>query len=74
MSLPKGHALQLIQQTAPVVGQHLGVLDSLARPVLVPAADVVLRRLERDELVADALLDENGPVVLLNNRFLVLGF
>lgn len=64
--LAKRHPLQLIQQAAPVVRQHLGVLDPLAGPVLVPAANVVLRRLEREKLVADALLYEDAAVVLLD--------
>lgn len=70
--LPQRHALELIQQPAPVVCQHLGVLDALARPVLIPPADVVLRRLECDELISQALLDKDAAVVLLNNRLLVL--
>jgi hypothetical protein len=72
VSVPKRHALQLIQQPSPIISQHLGVLDPFSRPVLVPATDVVLCRLESDELVADALLDKNGPIVLLNNGLLVL--
>lgn len=66
------HALELIEQPSPVVSKHLCVLDSLSSPVLVPAADVVLRRLERDQFVADALLDKDGTVMLLDNGFLVL--
>ena len=63
----QGHALELVQETAPVVRQHLGVLDSFPCPVLIPAADVVLRRLESDELVSDTLLDKDRPVMLLDD-------
>ena len=70
--ITQGHALKLIQQSAPVVGQHLCVLDSLAGPVLVPAADVVYRILENDEFVADAVLYKDGTVVLVDNGLLVL--
>lgn len=66
------HTLQLVQQTPPVIGQHLAVLDALLRPVLVPARDVVLRRLEVHQLITEALLDEDGPVVLCDDGFLVL--
>lgn len=41
---------------------------------MVPARDVVLRGLEGDELVAEALLDEDGAVVLVDDGFLVLFF
>lgn len=67
------HTLQLVQQTPPVIGQHLAVLDALLRPVLVPARNVVLRRLEIHQFVAQALLDEDRPVVLCDDGFLVLG-
>lgn len=42
------HAVELIQQASPVVSKHLCILDSLAGPVLVPSADVVLSSLEDD--------------------------
>lgn len=70
--LTQRHAVKLVEQSAPVVGQHLGVLDPLLRPVLVPTRHMVLGVLEVDELVADALLDEDGPVVLVYDGFLVL--
>jgi hypothetical protein len=66
------HTLQLVQQPPPVVRQHLAVLDALLRPVLIPARDVVLRRLEVAQLVAQALLDEDGAVVLRYDGFFVL--
>jgi hypothetical protein len=69
---PERHALQLVEQSPPVVSQHLRVLDAFLGPVLVPAADVVLRLLEEDELVADALTDEHGTVVLVYDAFLIL--
>lgn len=68
----EGHALELVKEAAPVVRQHLRVLDALLRPVLVPPADVVLRLLEVDQLVPHALLDEHRPVVLCHDRFFVL--
>lgn len=70
--VPERHALQVIQQTPPVVGEHLGILDPLLRPVLVPPRHVVLRVLKVNKLVAETLLDEHGPVVLVDNRLLVL--
>ena len=66
------HAIQLVEQAAPVVGQHFAVLDALLGPVLVPARDVVLRLLEVDELVADALAHKHGAVVLVHDALFVL--
>lgn len=71
-SVAQGHALELVHEATPVVGQHLGVLDPLGGPVLAPAADAVLRRLEGDELVPETLAHEDGSVVLLDDRLLVL--
>ena len=70
--LAQRHALELVEEPAPVVRQHFGVLDPLARPVLVPPANVVLRGLEGDELVAEALLDKDATIVLLDDRLFVL--
>lgn len=66
------HALQLVKQPAPIVRQHLGVFDTLASPVLIPPANVVLRSLESDEFVTNALLDKDGAVMLVDNGFFVL--
>lgn len=71
-SFTEGHALEPVQEPTPVVCQHLRVLDALLSPVLVPTGDVVLRRLERDELVTKAFFDEHGPIVLVDDGFLVL--
>lgn len=68
----QGYALKLVEEPAPVIRQHLRVLDALLGPVLVPPRDVVLSGLEGDELVADALLDEDGAVVLVDDGLLVL--
>lgn len=70
--LAKGHAIQFIEETPPVVRQDLGVLDPLLRPVLVPPRHVVLGGLEVSELVSDTLADKHGPVMLLDDGFLVL--
>ena len=70
--VPERHAFQVIQQTAPVVGEHLGILDSLLRPVLIPPRYIVLRVLEVGKLVAEAFLDEDRSVVLVDNRLLIL--
>lgn len=70
--ISQGHALERVQKTAPVIGQHLGILDSLAGPVLVPARDVELGALEGNELVTQAFPDKDGPVVLVDNGFLIL--
>ncbi|KAI6768116.1 hypothetical protein HG530_006125 [Fusarium avenaceum] len=40
------HAVELIQQASPVVSKHLCILDSLAGPVLVPSADVLVTCLD----------------------------
>lgn len=71
-SVAERHAFKLVEKATPVVGQHLRVLDAFLGPVLVPAGDVKLGGLEVDELVADALLDEYGAVVLVDDGFLVL--
>lgn len=71
-SLPQRHPLQLIHQPPPVIREHLGVLDPLLRPVLAPPRHVVLRRLEVAQLVADALLYEDGAVVLADDALFVL--
>ncbi len=68
----QGHSFQLVQQSPPVIRQQLSILDPFLCPILVPPRNVVLRALEGDELVADALLDKYGVVVLLHDRFLVL--
>jgi hypothetical protein len=71
-SRTQGHALEAIHESTPVVSQHLCVLNALLGPVLVPARHIILGVLEVYKLVADALLDEDGPVVLVDDRFLVL--
>jgi hypothetical protein len=63
----KGHAFQLIEKPPPVVCQHLRVFDPLLRPVLVPPANVILRLLKVHKFVPDAFLDEDGPIVLVDN-------
>lgn len=70
--ITKRHTIKLIEQPPPVIREHLRVLDALLGPILVPAADMVLGLLEEDELVADALLDEDRAVVLVHDGFLVL--
>lgn len=65
--LPRRHPLDLVTQAAPIVRLQFGVLDSFLAPVLVQPADMVLALLEVDEFVADALLDEHAPGVLLHN-------
>ena len=71
-SRTQGHALEAVHEAAPVVGQHLGVLDALLGPVLVPARHIILGVLEVNKLVANALLNEDRSVVLVDDRFLVL--
>lgn len=66
------HALELVEQLTPVVSEELRVLGSLLRPILVPAGNVVLAGLEVNELIPDALLDEDGPVVLVDDGLFVL--
>lgn len=68
------HALQLLMKLLPIICLHLRVLYALLRPVLVPAAHMILRLLEEDELITDALLDKYSSSMLSHNRFLVLSF
>jgi hypothetical protein len=69
---PSWHAFYFLAESSPVICLQFRVLDPLQAPVLVQTANVVLAVLEDDELVTDALLDENTSCVLLYNRFLVL--
>lgn len=62
-----GHALDLVAEISPVVCLQLGIFDPLLAPILMQAADMILALLEVGELVADALLDENAPGMLLHN-------
>ena len=55
----KRHPLKVIQQTSPVVSQHLAVLDPLLSPVLVPSRYIVLSVLEVRKLVSETLFDKN---------------
>ncbi len=71
-SVTKRHPLEPIKKAPPVLGKHLGVLHPLLRPVLVPPRYVILCVLEVCELVAETFLDEDRPVVLVDNRFFVL--
>lgn len=70
--ITKRHALECVQEPPPIVCQHLRILHALLGPILTPAGDVILRGLEGDELVTDALLDKDGAVVLVDDRFFVL--
>lgn len=70
--LPRRHPLDLVTQSTPIVCLQFRVLNSFLAPVLVQPADMVLALLEVDEFIADALLDEHAPRVLLHNRLLVL--
>lgn len=62
--IPNWHALQLFMQLLPVVGLQFGIFHEFLSPVLVPAADVVLRLLEVNELVSYALFNEDVSSVL----------
>jgi hypothetical protein len=66
------HTLDFICEGTPIVCLQLGVFDAFLRPVLVQLADVVLGLLEEEELVADALFNEDTASVLGDDGFLVL--
>jgi hypothetical protein len=66
------HTLNFVCKGTPIVCLQLGVLDAFLRPVLVQLADVVLGLLEEEELVADALFNEDTASVLGDDGFLVL--
>lgn len=66
------HTLHLLAQRPPIIRLQLRVLDALLAPFLMQPADVVLRLLEEEQLVADALFDEDAAGVLLDYGFLVL--
>ena len=56
----------------PVVGLQLGILYTLLCPVLVPPTDVVLRLLEKDKLISNALFDKHTTSMLSDDGFFVL--
>jgi hypothetical protein len=66
------HTLDFVCKGTPIVCLQLGVLDTFLRPVLVQLADVVLGLLEEEELVADALFNEDTASVLGDDGFFVL--
>lgn len=66
------HAFQVVQQAPPVISEHLRILHTLLRPVLIPPRDVILSVLEMNQLIAKTFLDEYRAVVLVDNGFLVL--
>ena len=66
------HPLNFVAQATPVVRLQFGVLDPLLTPVLMQAADVILALLEVNQFIPDALLDEDAPGMLLDDRFFVL--
>lgn len=65
--LPRRHPLHFITQSPPVIRLQLRIFDSLLTPVLVQTTDMVLARLEMDELVTNALLDEHAARMLLHD-------
>ena len=68
----KRHVLYLFTQGSPITSLQLCVLDSFLAPVLVQFANVVLRLLEVNELVADAFLDKHASRMLIDYRLFVL--
>lgn len=68
------HPLNLTHRTPPILRQQLAVLDPLARPVLERLTNGELRMLEEQQLVANALFDEDGAVVRLDDGFFILLF
>lgn len=66
------HVFDFVTQCSPVVGLQFCILDSLLCPVLMQSTDMILRLLEKGELVANTLLDKDAAGVLVNNRLLIL--
>ena len=66
------HILDLLAQCPPIVRLQLRILDELLAPVLMKLANMVLRLLEEDQLVPDALFDEYAPSMLVDDGLLVL--
>ena len=62
--LPKWHSFHLLTECSPVVGLQLRILDPFLTPVYLQLANVVLRLLEVDDLVSNALLDKETSCVL----------
>lgn len=52
-----GHGFKFFAQSTPVIRLKLRVLDSFLAPVLVQASDLVLARLEIQELITHALFN-----------------
>lgn len=72
ISLSQRHGLSLLLQLFPIIRLQLRVLNPFLRPILTEATNMILRRLEVDEFVADTLLHEDTTGMLGNDRLLVL--
>ena len=66
-SISSRHVFDLVAQCPPIIGLELRILDPLLTPVLMQSADVILRLLENDQLIANAFLDENPASVLIDD-------
>ena len=66
------HPLDLLTQRSPVVRLELCILDPFLAPILMQSADMILRLLEEEQLVPDALLDKDAAGMLVNDRLLIL--
>jgi hypothetical protein len=71
--IPQRHPLHLLTQPPPIIRLQLRILNPFLAPVLVQAADMVLALLEEQQLIANALFDEDAAGVLGDDGLFVLG-
>ena len=61
------HILNLLAQRSPIISLKLSILYTLLTPVLMQPADLVLGLLEEDQLIPDALFDEDSSGMLIDD-------
>ena len=61
------HIFDLVTQCPPIIRLELRILNPLLTPVLMESADVILRLLEKDELIANAFPDKDSASVLIDD-------
>ena len=71
-SISSWHVFDLVAQCPPIIGLEFGIFDPLLTPILMQSANMILRLLEKDELIANAFPDKDPASVLIDNRLFVL--
>jgi hypothetical protein len=71
-SIPQRHPLNPINQRPPAISLQLSILHPLLRPILMRPRNPPNHALEKQDLVAHALADENAARVLVDDRLFVL--